>query len=296
MDIIKHLIGGKQYSTADIYKALGGKKSKDVRPQLDELYKQGVVERNKVSNSYFWNLRDENDDELEEPKISENGDFQNLLIKQLKDEIRFLRGTISDLIKLKKIEQQTPSHITPTMAMPSNTQSVIAHVDTSVMPNIPTTTPLAPHTIDTPAMTTNNYQTPKRTFPASQLTTNHTLPVNNRFDILSVEETAPSQPATDTSSENPVTNSSTSNHPSNLPCTPVSHVNNNHQQQQQRSNNASSVDNTNNSSTSYHPSNRPRTPVPHVNNHPNNDRLVADITHRHQQQRNNHQQQQQQQQ
>ena len=117
VDIVNYLKGGNQFSTADIYKALGGKKSKDVRTHLDDLYKQGVVERHKVSNAYFWNLRDENDGE-NEPESNENvnnySNFQNQLIKQLKDEIRFLRGTVSDLLKIKQFEHQPSPNATPT--------------------------------------------------------------------------------------------------------------------------------------------------------------------------------------
>ena len=63
-EIIKFLNSGKTYTTADIYKALGGNKSKDVRTQLDDLYKQGLIERSKISNSYFWTMKQNDKSEL----------------------------------------------------------------------------------------------------------------------------------------------------------------------------------------------------------------------------------------
>ena len=65
-EIMQFISDGTPFSTSDIYRALGGNKSKDVRAQLDNLYKQGTIDRNKISNSYFWNLRPESNEINEE--------------------------------------------------------------------------------------------------------------------------------------------------------------------------------------------------------------------------------------
>ena len=100
-DIIGFMKSGKSYSTSDIYKSLGGNKSKDVRTQLDNLYKLGTINRDKISNSYFWTLNEDKDEECifdaqEGDKTSDT--LYKTIIKQLKEEIRFLRCTITDLL------------------------------------------------------------------------------------------------------------------------------------------------------------------------------------------------------
>ena len=209
-DIIKILESGNQYATADIYKALGGKKSKDIRQQLDNLYKQGTLERTKISNSYFWKLRSESEHNFETKKSDISNldkDIYHQLLQQLRDEIRFLRGTVSDLLKLKQSKvQQKSDHATPStnLLFPTETPRIptfpteTPHITTAASSQPPP--PLPSHSIIQPVASNPSFETPKRT-TSPKPSTSFSIPLNNRYEHLQHGITVsditsqPSQPA-----------------------------------------------------------------------------------------------------
>ena len=192
-DIIQFLKGGKTFSTADIYKTLGGKKSKDVRTQLDDLYKQGVIERTKISNSYFWTLKTEEDDELLEVESDSTvAKFYNILIKQLREEIRFLRCTVTDLLNYKQSAATTNSNNTPNLAsIPSSaynifpTETPVIHTTTSPsQPPPPPPPPPIQSRIAIPTITSSaQFETPKRSAPHPS-SAPFVIPLSNRYEPL----------------------------------------------------------------------------------------------------------------
>ena len=196
-DIIELLKGGNRFATADVYKQLGGKKSKDVRTQLDSLYKQGEIERTKIRNSYYWNLKledIENNDEMQHSKITEDQNEPNLyqeIIKLLKEEIRFLCCTVNDLLNMKQSENKnSEKHKSVTIETPSSnnifpTQTPVLHATTSApTPPLP---PLSQHANIVPRVNTTNFITPKRVVPFKPANP-IAVPLNNRFEVLQVEE------------------------------------------------------------------------------------------------------------
>ena len=202
-DIVKHLKGGDQFSTADVYKPLGGKKSKDVRMQLDNLYKQGTIERTKVGHSFYWSSKDneisKNDVSLNSiSSVNDNKDIYHQLIKQLKDEVRFLRGTITDLVKMKQPEiicknyekQRDAAFDNPpsNLIFPTETPIIQPATYHAAPPqNLPQPPPqqysMCPVQPDK-----NSFLTPKRVTkftPPNDIP----LPLDNRFESLQIEET-----------------------------------------------------------------------------------------------------------
>ena len=207
-DIIKFLKSGKTYTTADIYKALGGNKSKDVRSQLDDLYKQGLVERSKISNSYFWTMKEsEKNEHFElEDEASENisSKFYSMIIKQLKEEIRFLRCTVSDILSFKHTIEPTistsPAPSVPQLPQPSAysifpTETPVIRTPLAPSDQPPPPPPLPSIQSRIPTSNSTNFATPKRTSPPRQ-SVPFVLPLSNTYAPLQQDfpPTAPQQP------------------------------------------------------------------------------------------------------
>ena len=176
-DIIGFMKTGKSYSTSDIYKSLGANKSKDVRTQLDNLYKLGTINRDKISNSYFWTLNDDKNEE--DILVTQEGDttsdtLYKTIIKQLKEEVRFLRCTITDLLNYKKDTQQINSPPPPhklDCTLPTNTP--VIHTNAICTPFLP--------------KSAQPFQTPQKVAPSSTAST-ISIPLKNRFSILQESE------------------------------------------------------------------------------------------------------------
>ena len=223
-EIIKFLNSGKTYTTADIYKALGGNKSKDVRTQLDDLYKQGLIERSKISNSYFWTMKQNAKSKLFEiedstPKNSATK-FYSIIIQQLKEEIRFLRCTVSDILSYKQtvasIDTTNQSPSAPPLSQPSGynifpTETPVIHMPSAPSIQPPPPPPPLPSIQSRVAITTTsstNFATPKRASPPRQ-SAPFVLPLSNSYAPLEQEipseapqhpssqpEASPTRPAT----------------------------------------------------------------------------------------------------
>ena len=201
------------HSTADIYKALGGKKSKDIRTQLDGLYKQGLVARSKISNSYFWTLKNEEDDEILDDKkgASENvlsSSFYKMLVKQLREEIFFLRGTVTGLIKHQKTDfnnastiqnTESPSPISPTITQknttckapsdytifPTETPVIYTNAASFQPPNHPPPTQIQHASVISTTTSIPAFETPKHTAPP-RIPASVSIPLRNRFEQLAI--------------------------------------------------------------------------------------------------------------
>ena len=233
-DIVQFLEGGEQYSTSDIYKSLGGKKSKDVRVQLDNLYKQGTVERTKVSNSYFWKLRRDDVEQLKAKKsraTNLDNDIYNQLVQQLRDEIRFLRGTVSDLLKSRQseifnmntnnenIQQNTNREVPSTnMIFPTETP-IIVQTKAASSQSAP---PPPPPPIQPTVIVNTDFETPRRTTSPRQAPS-FSIPLNNRYEhlyhdtIVSNTSTQPSQSAHTLMSSQTTQVTTSASRPGNVP-------------------------------------------------------------------------------